>query len=65
MNCLVIPAAENKVSVKDAICSALQGLTRDEQLSKLIQFFEAATDRDARLAEFIAEAWDYLDVNAL
>ncbi|KAI9777789.1 MAG: hypothetical protein M1839_008584 [Geoglossum umbratile] len=65
MDFLITPAAENKVSVKDTIRNALQDLPRDQQLSKLIDFFEAASNRDAQLTELIAEAWDYLNVNTL
>src|SRR5271170_7090288 len=60
---LTIINTEKIIPVKEAIRSTLQGLNPDEQLSKLIDFFQVATERDVQLSELIAEAWDYLDVN--
>jgi hypothetical protein len=65
MDLLTIVNTEKIIPVKEAIHSALQGLTPDEQLSKLIDFFQVATERDVQLTEVISEAWDYLDVNSL
>jgi hypothetical protein len=65
MDLLTIINTEKIIPVKEAIRSTLQGLNPDEQLSKLIDFFQVATERDVQLSELIAEAWDYLDVNSL
>ncbi|KAH0536267.1 hypothetical protein FGG08_006846 [Glutinoglossum americanum] len=65
MDLLTIVTTEKTISVKDAIRNALQGLTANEQLSKLVNFFQVATERNAQLTELIAEAWDYLNANTL
>jgi|SRR5579862_911253 len=65
MDLLAIATTEKTISVKDAIRNALPGLTANEQLSKLVDFFQVATERDAQITELIAEAWDYLNANTL
>ena len=56
MDLLTIINTEKIILVKEAIRSTLQGLNPDEQLSKLIDFFQVATERDVQLSELIAEA---------
>jgi hypothetical protein len=53
---LTIINTEKIILVKEAIRSTLQGLNLDEQLSKLIDFFQVATKRDVQLSELIAKA---------
>jgi hypothetical protein len=65
MDLLAVSTTKKITSAKDAICNALQGLSRDEQLSRLVDFFQAATERDTQLTELIAEAWDYLNIHTL
>ncbi|KAI9774031.1 MAG: hypothetical protein M1839_001916 [Geoglossum umbratile] len=65
MDLLAIISTKEVISAQNAIRGSLKDLPRDEQLSKLIDFFQIATDRDARLAEFISEAWNYLNANNL
>ena len=65
MSLLAIISTKEITSAKDVIYGSLQALPRDEQLSKLIDFFQVAADRDAQLAELISEAWNYLNANEL
>jgi hypothetical protein len=65
MNLFAVIFTNEIISARDAICSSLQALPRDEQLSRLMDIFQAATDTDAQLAELVFEAWKYLNVNEL
>jgi hypothetical protein len=65
MSLLAIISTKEKTSAKDVICGSLQALPQDEQLLKLIDFFQVAADRNAQLAELISKAWNYLNANEL
>jgi hypothetical protein len=60
MDLLSIINTKKIISVKDAIRNALQGLTPDEQLSKLVDFFQVAIEKDVQLTELLQNCSEHL-----
>ena len=46
MDLLAVSTTKKITSAKNVICNALQGLSQDEQFSRLVDFFQATTEKD-------------------